>query len=82
MNQISSSPFLHRESRHSVVYRQSHRSMQAQSDLAKSKLTLEKLRYRWWVRRGTLGFFMQPLGDFGRKFFGWMDPRQTGGGWW
>jgi hypothetical protein len=36
----------------------------------RAAFTLEKLRYKWWVRRGTMGRLMQCLGDFGRRLFG------------
>lgn len=46
------------------------------------RLKMETYRYRWYERNGTLGGFMQSIGNFGRKYFGFLDPRQTGCGWW
>ncbi len=82
MNRHEPSPFLHREEqRPAVRYVPSAQRDRLAADRAQAKITLERLRYRWWVRQGTLGSFLQRLGDWGRKHFGWMDPRQTGGGW-
>jgi hypothetical protein len=86
---IPSSPFLGRE-----VRQDDRRSHQFPSDTAawklaeeraKSKLTLEKLRYRTYMRGGLLGIrIMQTLGDFGRKWFpfigrGWDGIGPSGG---
>ena len=78
MRESSASPFLHRADhvRYVAV------SRQAENDRAQARLTLEKLRYRWWVRRGTLAQWMQFIGDKGREYCGFLHPRQTGGGWW
>lgn len=65
VNQIS--PFLRRE------YKPSHRYQARTDRIARDRemaaLTLERLRYRWWQRRGSLGCFMQRIGDVGRKYF-------------
>lgn len=81
---MESSPFLHRgaEHAHRYVLREDARSLRDDADRAQARLTLERLRYRWWQRRSTLGSFMQSLGNYGREHFGFLDPRQTGGGWW
>lgn len=78
------SPFLHQgesQGRPHVI-REDARQRRDDEDRDRARVTLERLRYRWWVRRGTLGSFMQSLGNYGRKHLGFMDPRQTGGGWW
>lgn len=42
---------------------------------AKAAITLERLRYRHYQRRGSLSNFMQRLGDFGRKYCPWLNVR-------
>jgi hypothetical protein len=46
------------------------------------RFLLERLRYRGYERRGTLGLCLQRLGDWGRKHF--FDPRRmpTSTRWW
>jgi len=48
-----------------------HRATYAESIVPDDAALLalrEKLRYRVYQRRGTLGRFMQRLGDFGRQY--------------
>lgn len=82
----TSSPFLHREnvvSQHGqFVYHEDAQRFREACERERARITLERLRYRWWARRGTLACRMQRIGDFGRKYFGFLDRKQTGGGWW
>ena len=73
---MSASPFLGRDE-HRPSHRYNVRFDQARRDRDVQKLTLEKLRYKWYVRRGTLSNFMQRLGNWGRKHFPWIGQ----GGW-
>lgn len=67
------SPFLHRKADITTrVYHENPRYARAERDKFMARMTLEKLRYRWWERQGTLARHMQRLGDFGRKYFGFL----------
>ena len=71
MNQIS--PFLHRDERPGGrQYRPDANTYQAELNKVAAARTLERLRYRWYERRGTLGCLMQRLGDWGRHNFPWI----------
>ena len=78
---IPVSPFLHREERPAAprlrfqVYGHDAQLDRALRDAMKAKYTLERLRYKWWVAQGTLGSFMQRLGDIGRRLFPHLDPK-------
>ena len=77
------SPFLHtHEVKRGYSIYTSSETLQQFRDKQQARFTLEKLRYRMYERHHTLASFMQRLGDFGRKYFGFLDPKQTGGGWW
>lgn len=53
-----------------------------EQQLVTQRKLLEALRYKRYASAGTLGSFMQRLGDFGRTYFGYLDRKRTGGGWW
>lgn len=74
---IQSSPFLHRGGRQELRTASQARRDRAEADKVAAACTLERLRYRWWQRQGTLGSFMQRLGDWGREYF----PFIGRGGW-
>ena len=80
----SGSPFLHRDEeqrRHPYRYQQFVAQREKNmADRERARYTLEKLRYRWWLRTGHLSSFMQSLGDWGRQYG--MDPRRIGIRWW
>lgn len=76
---MDSSPFLHREAP-AAAHRQAyvHEADRLAAERERGRLTLERLRYRWWERRGTLACHMQRLGDWGREYF----PAFARRGWW
>lgn len=67
---MNGSPFLHRgaeEHRPTRAYVGGVDKLAFEKE--RGRVTLERLRYHWWVRRGTLGSFMQRFGDWGREHF-------------
>jgi hypothetical protein len=65
------------------VYEEDGRRLEREWNHIKARCLLERLRYKGYVQRGTLGSFIQWLGDWGRWLFpfigrGWngIGPRQ------
>lgn len=62
---IHTSPFLHRgESKPRHRYQSDAARVRLDEDKAKSKLTLERLRYRQYEKAGRLFGWFKPLSDF------------------
>lgn len=77
---LSPSPFLRREERRTeprIQFPSYEAFVRFEIERARAKHTLERLRYKGYVRAGTLGRFMQVIGNFGRKVF----PFIGTGGW-
>ena len=70
MSWIEPSPFLKRgvdrQARDLAAWHGDARQQRDAMERERGRITLEKLRYRRWVRRGTMGNFMQRLGDWAR----------------
>ncbi len=57
------------DERKSPVYQGDDDRLKREWDAIKGRSLLERLRYKGYVRAGTLGRFMQRLGDWGREHF-------------